>query len=203
MPGSRELPELLLVRAKAGEAEALDRLLSMYRNYLRILARTQIDAALGVRVDPSDLAQEVLVDAFRGFADFLGQSEGELIAWLRKILARNLTDQVRRHHSMKRDVRREQSLELLLEQSRRGFDALLQMSTQHPSSRAAQREQSVVLADALAALPDDYREVIILRHLERQKFTQICERMGRSPGAVRMLWVRALERLRAILEEKP
>jgi RNA polymerase sigma-70 factor (ECF subfamily) len=195
------MPEMLLERARAGEVEALDQLLSMYRNYLRLLARTQIDAALGVRVDASDLAQEVLVDAFRGFADFAGRSEGELIAWLRKILVRNVADQVRRHHSQKRDVRREQSLEMLLEQSSHGLDDLLAMSGTHPSGQAAHREQAVVLADALAALPDDYREVIILRHLERQKFTEIGERMGRTAGAVRMLWVRGLERLRELLEE--
>jgi RNA polymerase sigma-70 factor (ECF subfamily) len=54
----------------------------------------------------------------------------------------------------------------------------------------------VVLADALTQLPDDYREVLILRHLENLPHGEIAARMNRSPGAVRMLWVRALAALR-------
>jgi RNA polymerase sigma-70 factor (ECF subfamily) len=72
-----------------------------------------------------------------------------------------------------------------------------------PSELAIRREQSVVLADALARLPDDYREVIVLRHLERIEFSEVAARMGRSSGAVRMLWARALERLRVELESPP
>ncbi len=70
-----------------------------------------------------------------------------------------------------------------------------------PSAAAARREQAVLLADALAALPADYREVIILRNLERLRFEEVAARMNRSPGAVRMLWTRALERLSGTLED--
>jgi RNA polymerase sigma-70 factor, ECF subfamily len=59
------------------------------------------------------------------------------------------------------------------------------------------REQQVLLADALERLPADYREVIILRNLEDLSYDEIAQRMGRTPGAVRMLWVRALAQLRA------
>ena len=54
----------------------------------------------------------------------------------------------------------------------------------------------MILAEALARLPDDAREVILLRNLEGLSHEAIAERMERSPGAVRMLWVRALARLR-------
>jgi len=63
------------------------------------------------------------------------------------------------------------------------------------------RELDVLLADVLARLPDDYREVIILRHLEGLSHDEISRRLNRSPGAVRMLWVRALAHLKSQLEQ--
>ena len=192
--------ELLLPAAREGDAESLDRLLELYRNYLKLLARAQLRASLQVRVDPSDLAQVTLIDAHRGFAQFRGRTEQELTAWLRKILVRKLADQVKRHRSQKRDVRREQSLEVVLEQSSQDIAKLLGTATSTPSVLASRREQSVVLADAMARLPEDYREVLVMRHLERKKFAEIADMMQRSDGSVRMLWTRALERLRRELE---
>ena len=58
------------------------------------------------------------------------------------------------------------------------------------------REQGVLLADALSELPEDYREVLILRHLDGLSFSEVAQRMGRTLDAVKQLWVRALERLR-------
>jgi RNA polymerase sigma-70 factor (ECF subfamily) len=69
-----------------------------------------------------------------------------------------------------------------------------------PSSVFLQRERAVMLADELAAMPDDYREVLVLRNLEGLPFVEVAERMGRSAGAVRMLWLRAVEKLRQNLE---
>ena len=201
MPNRFDTPELLLERARAGEREALDRLLGMYRTYLRLLARTQIDATLRVRVDPSDLVQEVLKNAFLGFDQFAGRTEAELTQWLRKILVRQLADEVKRHQSQKRDVRREVSLEAI-DRSVVEMEAMLVAGISSPSSQAARRERAVLLAEALEQLPADYREVIILRHLERVDFAEIARRMNRSAGAVRMLWVRALEKLRAALGEE-
>ena len=64
-----------------------------------------------------------------------------------------------------------------------------------PSAAAARRERAVLLADALEGLPADYREVVILRNLEGLKFSEVAARMGRSSGAIRMLWARAIEQL--------
>jgi RNA polymerase sigma-70 factor (ECF subfamily) len=62
------------------------------------------------------------------------------------------------------------------------------------------REQAVFLADALAQLPADYREIIVLRHLEELQFPQVAKRMGRSEGSVKKLWIRAFATLRSTLE---
>ena len=72
-----------------------------------------------------------------------------------------------------------------------------------PSQHAASREQAVQLADALGALPADYREVIILRQLEDLPFPEVAERMGRSVDSVKNLWVRGLARLRRGMEDTP
>src|SRR5437016_2064218 len=111
---TNDLPELLLARARAGDATALERLLESYRNYLRVLARTQVDQALQARVDPSDLAQETLWEAHRDFARFGGTTERELLAWLRRLLVRNVLDAAKKHRAGRRNVGRQESLEALL-----------------------------------------------------------------------------------------
>ena len=68
-----------------------------------------------------------------------------------------------------------------------------------PSQSAVRREDSVLLASALAKLPADYREVMILHHFEGLTFPQVARRMGRSVGSVKQLWMRALSDLRSHL----
>jgi RNA polymerase sigma-70 factor (ECF subfamily) len=200
MPQASRTPEELLERARAGDLESFGQLLAQYRNYARLLARTLIGTTLRLRLDPSDLVQETFLEAHRDFPRFAGATERELLAWLRQILARNLADQARRQKAGLRDYRRQVSLEAILDRSSARMQQALVAVVSSPSAAAAQREQAVLLADALADLPPDYREVIILRNLERLRFDEVAARMGRSPGAVRMLWTRALERLSRALE---
>src|SRR5262245_11021067 len=188
------LPELLLKRARGGDPDGLSELLEMYRNYLRLLARTQMGPGLRGRLEPSDLVQEALLEAHRDFQRFAGLSEKELLVWLRRILVRNLMDQVKHHQAQVRDYQRQQSLEAMLEGSSHALERALAAGSS-PSTQASRREQAVLLADALERLPEDYREVIVLRNLQHLKFDDIAARMGRSAGAVTMLWARALERL--------
>jgi RNA polymerase sigma-70 factor (ECF subfamily) len=105
----------------------------------------------------------------------------------------------------KRDVRREVSLEEIgrrLEQSTVRLETLLAVESDSPSRHAVEREHEVLLADALAALPADYRDVIVLRHIDGLPFDEVAQRMKRTAGAVRMLWLRALKKLRETLEER-
>jgi RNA polymerase sigma-70 factor (ECF subfamily) len=201
-PENPDAPVRLLEQARAGDVEARGRLLESYRNYLRVLARTQIDSGLRVRLAPSDLVQETLLEAHRDFAQFAGTTEQELMVWLRRVLVRNLADQVKHHKRGKRNWQRQESIEELLDRSSAAVEYALATGISSPSARAAAREQGARLADALARLPEDYREVIILRNLEHQKFEEVARKMGRSTGAVRMLWVRALEKLNQMLGEK-
>jgi RNA polymerase sigma-70 factor, ECF subfamily len=195
-------PELLLDQARAGDAAALGRLLELYRNYLRLMARALISQPLRVRLDASDRVQETFLKADREFPAFLGSTEPELIAWLRQILVRCLTDLIKRHRAGKRDYRREESVEVMLDRSSLSVQKALAAPGFSPSSHASRREQAVLLADALAKLPADYREVFILRSLGHIPFDQIAVRMNRSSGAVRKLWTRAMLSLKRMLEER-
>jgi RNA polymerase sigma-70 factor (ECF subfamily) len=192
-------PEQLLRLARAGDGPARGQLLELYRNYLALLARLQIGRPLQGKVDASDLVQETFLRAHLAFAQFRGHTEAELLGWLRQILLSQLVNHVRHYRGRRRDLRRERDLAAALEQSSRHLDAGLFAQLSSPSQQAARREQAVLLADALGRLPDDYREVIVLRHLEGLTFAEVAARLGRSVDSVDKLWVRALARLRGSL----
>ncbi len=192
---------LLLVQARDGDAAAQGQLLELYRNYLRLMARTLINQPLRIRLDASDLVQETFLTAHREFSGFLGSTEPELVAWLRQILVRSLADQVRQHRAKRRDYRREEPMEVLLDRSSLAIQAQLATPLSSPSAHSSKREQAVLLADALEKMPADYREVFLLRNLERIPFDEIARRMNRSSGAVRMLWARAIKKLSQFLKE--
>jgi RNA polymerase sigma-70 factor (ECF subfamily) len=190
----------LIERARRDEPGALDRLLDSYRNYLRMLARTGIDASLQGKADPSDLVQDALLKASLRFGQFRGATDAELAGWLRQILARCLANFVRRYRTGGRRVGREQSLDQLLNRSSDAMARVLATSGTSPSESAQRRDLGVVLSDALARLSEDYREVIVLHHLEGLGWDEVARRMGRSAGAVQKLWTRALKQLRPLID---
>lgn len=197
-------PEQLLSAARSGSSDALGRLLERYRRYLDLLARLEIDRRLQGKLDPSDVVQETFLEAYRDFAQFRGSTEPEVLGWLRQILVSNLANQARRYLGTRgRDVRLERDLAVEVDESSRLLDRGLIAPSSSPSQQAARREQAVLLADALGQLPADYREVIILRHLQGLSFPEVAGRMGRSADAVKKLWARALARLRGLLGEGP
>ena len=190
-------PEQLLLQAQAGDVTALGQLLEKYQSYLMLLARLQIGRRLQGKVDPADLVQETFLNAHRDFAKFRGDTEAEWISWLREILACNLAHLIRRYlGTQRRDVRLERELKQDLNHSSQVLGQSLMTPQSSPSQSASRREQAVLLADALEKLPEDYREVIILSHLESLSFSEVALRMGRSVDSVKNLWARALARLR-------
>ncbi len=193
----------LLATAKQGNADACGELLQWYTNYLTILATTQLDRKLRARVNPSDLVQETMLAAHRDFHAFRGDSQPELLAWLRKILINSLHRTVAHHiKAVKRDVRREVSIEQAssrLEESAFNLTHQLAVRGDSPSQQAQAREQAIVLSNHLATLSDAYREVIIYRILQGMSFEEVSERMGRSPAACRMLFLRGLAQLKTHL----
>jgi RNA polymerase sigma-70 factor, ECF subfamily len=196
----------LFTSAREGSNSCLGRLLTLYSNYLKLLVAAQLDNRLKARVSASDIVQEAFFEAHRDFNQFRGESKAEFVAWLRKIVVNNILRAVEQHVlAEKRDVRREISLDEVgrrLEQSTVRLETLLAVKCDSPSCHAARRENEIQLADALANLPADYRDIIVLRHIEGLPFEEVAVRMGRSSGAVRMLWLRALNKLREALENR-
>jgi RNA polymerase sigma-70 factor (ECF subfamily) len=193
-------PEQLLQEARGGDTTAVGRLLELYGRYLTLLARVQIGQRLQGKVDAADLVQDTFLDAHRNFARFRGTTEAEFVCWLRQILAATLADLLRRYFGTKgRDVRLEREIREAIDQSSVLLDRGLIAAQSSPSQQAANREQAVLLADALGELPDNYREVIVLRHLEGLTFPEVARRMERSVDSVEKLWMRALVHLRQIM----
>jgi RNA polymerase sigma-70 factor (ECF subfamily) len=196
----------LLALARQANGKGLGALLELYRDYLGVLARTQLGARLRSVVNPSDVVQQTFLEAYRDFGQFEGTTAAQWRAWLRRILAHNLAALVERHvQTRKRDVRRQVSLEqgfAAAGDSAAGPAVALASPGSSPSAQAQRREASAVLADRLARLPAPYREVLRLRNLEGLAFDEVARRMGRTPGAVRVLWVRALDQLRLLLKKE-
>lgn len=198
--------EQLFMSARQGSSSCLGQLLALYSNYLKLLVTAQLDNRLRARVSPSDIVQESFFEAHRDFGEFRGQSIGEFVVWLRRIVVNNILRVVEQHVlTEKRDVRREVSLEEIgkrLEKSTVRLETLLAQQAESPSGCAARREDELLLADSLASMPADYRDVIVLRHIEGLSFEQVALRMDRSAGAVRMLWLRALKKMRESLQSE-
>jgi RNA polymerase sigma-70 factor, ECF subfamily len=196
-------PSQLLDEARRGSAEARGRLLDSYRNYLRLVARLGMGQRLRAKLDPSDLVQEALLRAHRYFERFRGRTEAELAAWLRRILVRGLADLARHYHAAGSARRlNECSLEDVIEKSSKVLLRIGQSRGSSPSQLAQRRELAVLVADALAGLSADHREVVVLRNMEGHNWHEVARMMNRSSGAARLLWVRALKHLRPLIEAR-
>ncbi|QDU41057.1 ECF RNA polymerase sigma factor SigH [Maioricimonas rarisocia] len=191
----------LLDRARSGEASARDELFAKCRNYVAVIAQSRLESWMHAKVDASDLVQQTLLEAFRGIEDFRGQTDAEWLAWLRQILSHNTNDFIRRYRTDKRAVGRERSLAPAEPDDSRapGRDPADPGKT--PSQIVADHERDIQIADAIARLAEDHRQVILLRNLQRLPFDEIARRMDRSRPAVQMLWMRALRKLEELLHQ--
>jgi RNA polymerase sigma-70 factor (ECF subfamily) len=195
--------EALLRRARAGDAEALGRLLEQYRARFGALAGRRLTGRLGRRLGASDAVQQTFLEAQRDFRAFAGEGPAELLGWLRAILEHNLARAARDHLVLrKRDARREQSLD-----DRPGDAAPLRDrlagGLSSPSRQAQRGEDAERLERALRGLPEDQREAVRLRHLEGWPLARIAQHLGRTPAAAAGLIKRGMQALRARLRETP
>src|SRR5262249_3133052 len=180
-------------RGGGGGGRPRERLCARYRHYLRLLAEAQLGRYLRAKCDPSDLVQQTLLDVHRDFAQFAGNREGELMAWMRQILAHNLYNETRRFAAQQRNADREVSLDQVrasLDHSSAVLNRCLRADIRSPSQDAAEREAALRLAEIMARLPEDYRTVLLLRVFEGLSAEEVAQQMNRSEGAVRMLQMR-------------
>jgi len=173
--------------------------LEQYREYLRLLARLQLDPRLRGQLDPSDIVQQTLLRAHERFDQFRGQTDLELRAWLRAILARSLLDAARKFGRQQGD--RVQSLEAALEESSAKLEAFVASEDSSPSQGAARAERLMELSLALARLPADQRSAVELRYLHGLAVPDVALRMGRSTVSVTGLLYRGMKVLRDVMGE--
>jgi RNA polymerase sigma-70 factor (ECF subfamily) len=194
----RHISELVR-RARQGDAECRERLFGLCRSYLGFIARSQVETWLRRKIDASDLVQQTLLEAHCGLEGFRGSSEKEFLAWVRKILAHNVADFVRHYRgTAKRQPGREISFRDPADTAAPGA-AEPAAPGATPSQEFLQLDTELRVSAALAQLPADYQEVIVLRNLQRLPFAEVAQRMERSRPAVQMLWMRAIRKLQETL----
>jgi RNA polymerase sigma-70 factor, ECF subfamily len=167
-----------------------------FRSYLGLLARLDLDPKLEGKVDVSGVVQQTMLEAVQ--AREVPSGDEERIRWLRRVLANNLRDEIRKFRTQTRDIEREQSLEA----SSLRIDRWLASQQSSPSHIAMRHERSLHLAEALAKIPEDQRRAIELHHLQSLKLAETAELLGRSKGAVAQLLFRGLTRLRHLMGEQ-
>lgn len=173
-----------------------------YEPWLKFLARQEIDSRFAGKFDSSDAVQQTLVAAWQGWQQFRGSTEAQRMAWLRQILAHQLANLARYYSGAQmRAIDRERSIDQSLSQSSHRLDGLLISNDSSPSAVAMENENRLRLACVIESLPEDYRQVILLRNFQDLPYQEIAIRMQRSEGAIRMLWVRALTALRDALSQ--
>jgi RNA polymerase sigma-70 factor (ECF subfamily) len=178
---------------------ALDR----HGGYLQMLARLHLDPRLQSKLDPADVVQDTLLLAHQSLGQFRGQTEAELRAWLRSILANALAGAARRFLLRgKRAVGREQSLEAGLAESSSRLEACLAGHQSSPSQQAQRHEELLRLAAALTQLPEKQRQAVELHHLKGCSLEEIADQLGCTKPAVAGLLRRGLPRLRELLDER-
>jgi RNA polymerase sigma-70 factor, ECF subfamily len=186
--------EKLKVASGAENEQVLAGFIESLQTYLRLVADRQLPADLRAKVSPSDIIQNTYIEARRDLKRFVGTTDQDLLAWLCRILVNNAKDAARQYQSrQKRMISREVPLD--------GVEGTghYMAPTESPSRIASTSEETVRLQRAIADLPKEYRQVIVLRSLERRSLAEVGEIMGRSEEAVRKLFGRALVQLQKLM----
>ena len=196
--------ELALLRAAAaGDESAGQRLLARHRGRLRQMVAVYLDPRLAARVDPSDVVQEALIDAARGLAAYLRERPLPFYPWLRQFARQRLLQLHRHHLRARRNVGREVPGDLALPD--RSADALaerLLASGTSPSRRLIREELRRRVQAAMDRLSERDRAILVMRHLEELSAAEVAAALGISEGAVRVRLLRALSRLRNLLDDE-
>lgn len=154
------------------------------------------------KFDSSDIVQQTLLEACRSWDDFRGTTDAELASWLRKMVARNLLDAVRRLRSQKRSVTRERQIQAGESNASRPGVVHLVSDLTSPSLRVAKSEQLLQMSAAVNMLPADQQQAITLHHFEGKTLVEVAEQMQRSRASVAGLLQRGLRTLRQTMDDR-
>ncbi len=192
----------LLKGVQDGDADAINRLMDRHRVAVRRLIQMRLDSALSSRVDASDVVQDVLFEASRRMEDYISNPTMPFHLWLRQLAKDRIIDMHRRHRTaQRRSVDREQHIQSLGNDDRSAADlvTLLKDAELTPAAATVRKEMEQRFLEALNELPDDDRELILMRHFEHLGNGEIAEALGLSAPAAGMRYLRAIRRLRQAL----
>ena len=195
--------EELLGQASLGDDAAWQQLLARHRQRLGRMVAARLDRRLTARVDPSDVVQEALADAATNLDAYLRDRPLPFYPWLRAFALDRLMKLHRRHiKSRRRSVTREEAWSMPDDSAQQLANRLLARSS-NPVGRLVREELRDRIRAALAKLAEPDREVLVMRNLEHLSIAEIAAVLGISEGAAKVRHLRALRRLKALLEEKP
>ncbi len=204
-PDSDETRQLL-VNADKGDPAAVNRLLDRHRAALRRMVAARLDRALAGRVDPSDVVQNVLIEAHGRLSEYLRDPRMPFHAWLRALARDDVIDMHRRHRqASRRSVDREQRMSHPACADYSSFDLAGRLRDPEltPAAAMLRKELDGRFAEALEKLDDEDREIVLMRHFEYMGNGEVAQALGLSPAAAGMRYLRALRTLRVILGEQP
>ncbi len=184
----------LLGRAGAGDQEALSLAFERYRGRLTVLAHFKMSPRARQVADVEDVVQEAMLRAFRDIDRFSYRSPGSFLRWLASILDHVIVDRAR---YLGRERRAAEEVPFRSQSNPLGPEP---MDSQTPSRLLAQREGVERLLERLSALPEDYRQAILLAKIEGLTTAEMAERLGKSREAVALLVYRAVKRFRAVAQ---
>ncbi len=202
-PDSSQTQELLAA-ARSGDADARNRLLERHREALRRMIAVRMDRQISRRVDASDIVQDVLVEANRRLADYLEKTRMPFHLWLRHLARDRLIDAHRMHRgAARRSTDREQPLERSPADDRSTLDLAAFIADREltPAAAATHRELEERFQAAVELLDDPDREVILMRHFEQMTNSEVAEALELSAAAAGMRYLRAMRRLRELLQD--
>lgn len=193
----------LVRRVAEGETAAISRLLDRHRQRLRRMVGVRMDPRLAVRVDPSDVVQETLLEALRRLPAYVDERPIAFYPWLRQIAWNRLIDLHRRHIlAGNRAVDREVSIDL--PPSSQSLHRLAQRFLSRepsPAARIVRHELQRRVREAIERLAPEFREVLVLRHIEQLEVAEIADVLGVAEGTVKSRHFRALAKMREALDE--
>jgi RNA polymerase sigma-70 factor (ECF subfamily) len=189
--------KMLIAALHDGDDVAKNELIGRFRAYLRLLARLHVQPLLQAKFDESDIVQETCLQALVSLEQFQGDNKRQFAAWLRRILANKGAWMARQYlGTEKRSVQIERRLQQSFDRSSVGIANLIPDRCATPSQNAIQRERSVQLADALARVNPDQREVLIMHGVQARSIAEVAKVMGRSQASTWKIWARGLQALR-------
>ncbi len=196
--------EQLIAQAKGGDESAVNQLMDRHRNSLRQLIRMRLDKKIQKRIDVSDVVQDVLVEANRRLQRYLADPVMPFHLWLRQIAKDRIIDAHRRHRvSAKRSVDREQQMAVP-----RGYDqSSIQLASVlgdprlTPAAAVLQQEMSKKVEESIALLEEKDCEIIVMRHYEHLSNQEIGQLLNLTEPAASMRYLRAIRRLKQVLQE--